>query len=152
MLQNKGPLDLKKKSLFLAGNLLKLAGVKNGVKKAQEILEKGLAYKKFKEIIKEQGGNPDIQPNQIKISNVKYNVRAKKSGVVNFIDNKLLTRIAKIAGSPDDKGAGIYLNVHLKDRVKKNDVLFIIHAENKKKMDYALNLLDKEVISINQKV
>ena len=152
VLQNKGVLDLKKKSIFLAGNLLKLAGVKNGVKKAQEILEKGLAYKKFKEIIKEQGGNPEIQPNQIKISNVRYNVRAKNSGVVNFIDNKLLTRIAKIAGSPDDKSAGIYLNVHLKDKVKKNDVLFIIYAENKKKMDYALNLLDKETISINQKV
>lgn len=149
VLQNKGVLDLKKKSVFLSGSLLKLAGVKNGHKKALDILEKGLAYEKFKEIIKEQGGNSNVRVADIKLSNFKYNVKAKKSGVVRYIDNKLLTRVAKVAGAPECKGAGIYLNVHLKDKVKKNDILFTIYAENKKKMDYALRLLEKDVILVN---
>lgn len=149
VLQNKGPVDLRKKSIFLASNLLKLAGVKNANKKVLEILEKGLAYKKIQEIIKEQGGNPNIQPEKIKLANTKYNVKAKKSGTVKYIHNKLLTRIAKLAGAPAHKGSGIYLNVHLKNKVKKNDVLFTIYAANKKKLEYALKLLEKPVILIN---
>ncbi len=150
VLQNKGPLDLKKKALYMAGLLLQMGGIKNGYKKAIEILESGLAYKKFREIIKAQGGNPNIQPNNIKIGKFKYNVKSKNSGKIKFIDNIIITKIAKMAGAPENKGAGIYLNFHVGDKVKKNDVLFIIYSENKKKLDYSVDLCNKlKVIEID---
>ena len=52
------PLDLKEKSLKLAGLMLKMAGKKDN---ARELLEKGLAYKKFIEIVKAQGGK-EVNP------------------------------------------------------------------------------------------
>jgi len=146
-----GPQDLKKKALMMAGILLQMVGVKNGYKRAIEILESGSAYKKFKDIIKAQGGNPNISIKDIKIGKFKHEVRAKNSGSVKYIDNKMITKVAKIAGSPEDKGAGIYLNVHLRDKVKKNDVLFTIYSENRKKLEYSVSLIKNisEIIRID---
>ena len=133
VLQNKGPKDLREKSLNMAGILLKMVGIKDGNKKALKILESGQAYKKFKEIIKAQGGNPDITTENIKIGKYKYTCKANNPGRVEYIDNKLLTRVAKLAGAPEDKGSGIYLNVHLKDKVKKDSILFTLYANNQER-------------------
>jgi len=60
-----------------------------------------------------------------------------KSGRVIKIDNILIARIARIAGAPHDKSAGIYLYKHTGDKVKKGDMLFTIYAEGKHEFDYA---------------
>src|SRR3989344_1883238 len=78
VLQNRGPRDLRAKSLFMAGIMLDMAGVKNPEKTAIKILESGAAYAKMKEIIKAQGGNPNIQPEKIKIGKFEYKVLAGK--------------------------------------------------------------------------
>ncbi|MEW6063411.1 MAG: AMP phosphorylase [Nanoarchaeota archaeon] len=153
LLQSKGkqgPQDLKKKALMMSGILLQMVGVKNSYKKAVEILESGAAYKKFKEIVKAQGGNPNISASKIKAGKFKHEVSSKSSGIVKYIDNNSITKIAKMAGAPENKGSGIYLNVHLKDKVKKNDVLFTIYSENKKKLEYAVSLLKNinEIVKI----
>jgi len=70
VLSNKGPEDLKKKSLLMSAKLLKMAGVKNSTKVAKKILESGKAYKKMQEIIKAQGGKK-IDPEKIKIGKYK---------------------------------------------------------------------------------
>src|SRR3989344_1345145 len=64
VLQNIGPEDLKNKSIKLAGIILKMCGKPK--KLARILLESGEAYKKMKEIIIAQGGNPNIQPEKIK--------------------------------------------------------------------------------------
>ena len=147
ILQNRGPLDLKNKAVCMAGIILDMVGIKNSQKKALEILESGLAYKKMQEIIKAQGGNPNIQPEEIQIGKFKHEVKAKKSGKVNYISNNKISRIAKIAGAPFDKGAGIDLFVKIKSEVNHNSVLYTIHAENKEKLIEAIKEeLDKAVI------
>ena len=131
----------------MAGIILDMVGIKNSQKKALEILESGLAYKKMQEIIKAQGGNPNIQPEEIQIGKFKHEVKAKKSGKVNYISNNKISRIAKIAGAPFDKGAGIDLFVKIKSEVNHNSVLYTIHAENKEKLIEAIKEeLDKAVI------
>ena len=152
VLLNKGPKDLRDKSLYMAGILLKMAGVKDGKKRAVEILESGQAYKKLQEIIKAQGGNPNIKPEGIKIGKFKYIYRSKNQGRVEYIDNKLLTRVAKLAGAPEEKGAGIYLNVHLKYKVKKNDILFTLYSENQSKLKYAVKEITDKIIIVNSKI
>jgi AMP phosphorylase len=154
ILQNRkeAPEKLKEKSIYIASLLLKIVGVRKSYKKAKKILESGSAYKKFKEIIKAQGGNPNIQPEQIKLGKFKYEIKAKTSGIIKSIDNKLLVKLAKLAGAPKDKGAGIYLNVHTKHKIKNNDLLFTIYSENKKKLEYLIKMYNPEkAIEIKEK-
>ena len=134
------------KGMTMAGVLLEMAGKAKdgeGFKKAKKIWESGKAYKKFKEIIKAQGGNPNIKSEDIKIGKLKYVLNAKKSGRIHFMNTKLLSNAARLAGAPHDKKAGIMLCVEKGDRIKKGDKVLTIHAESKRKLDAAKELLTK---------
>ncbi|MEA3229554.1 MAG: AMP phosphorylase, partial [archaeon] len=138
VLEGHGPKELREKSTELAGILLKLT--KKGNKKtAEEVLDSGQALKKFKEIISAQDGNPDINLRNILGKCVK-SIKAAKSGTVTRIYNKRLSRTARIAGAPKDKGAGIYMHVKLDDYVKEGDKLFDIYSEKKFKLDHAIKI------------
>jgi AMP phosphorylase len=144
VLQNKydAPKDLKNKALKMAGLMLKM--IKKGdEKKAKEILESGRAYIKMKEIIKEQGGDPDITIDEIALGRFSYTVNAKKEGYIRNIDNKAIAKIARIAGAPKDKEAGIYLHVKRGDLVKNNDILFTIYAKDNKKLAHTLDIFNE---------
>ncbi len=139
------PLDLKEKSIKMAGLLLEMGGKAKkgaGTKKALKILNSGAAYRKMMQIIRAQCGKK-IKADDIKIGKFRYNFRAKKSGVVTHIDNDSISKIARAAGAPLDKGAGIYLHKHVKDSVKKGDKIFTVYAKNKQKLGYAVNVLRK---------
>lgn len=140
VLQNRGPKDLRNKSLMMAAEIMKMVGIKNAYQKAEEILTSGKAEKKMREIIKAQGGNPNIHPDEITIGPFHHEIYTKKPGTIKNISNNQISRIAKIAGAPNDKGAGIYLNVKVKDRVAKGDILFTIYSENKDKLKYAVEV------------
>jgi len=91
------------------------------------------------EIIKAQNGKI-TKPEQIRIGKYSYDVVSGKNGVVKDIDNISISKIARIAGAPVDKGAGVYLYKHIKDKVKKGEKLFTIYAESKEKMEYAVEV------------
>jgi len=143
MNNEKAPQDLKEKSLFIATKIMKMAKIKNPEQTAKEILESGKAYEKMKQIIKAQGGKPNIKPGQITIGRFTHHVRASHSGKIKHINNKTISKIARIAGAPLDKGAGIYLYHHVGDYVKRHDKIFTIYAHSKKKLKYAVNVLKR---------
>ena len=137
------PKDLEKKSVYMADLIFQMTNTKAS---AQEILDSGKAYQQFMKIIKAQNGNPKITPEELIIRKHAYEVKAKKSGKIKEIDNKILAKIARIAGAPNDKGSGIYLHKKLNQKVKKNDILFTIYAKNKKNLKYAKNFIKDSVI------
>lgn len=141
------PKDLLQKSVELAGLILEYSpNVKDGEgkAKAREILKSGKAWDKFRSICLAQGGIKEIPQ-----ANYIHNVKAKQAGVVCEIDNRKLSQLAKMAGAPIAKAAGVYLNKHLKDKVKKGDVLYSIHAEAEGELNYALKLLNEfEIVKI----
>jgi AMP phosphorylase len=139
----KRPLDLEKKGVMMAGLILQMAGIKNGRIKAQKILDSGKAYEKMKQIIKAQGGNPDIDPDKIKLGKYSYTYLAPISGKIYDLDNITLGKIARIAGAPKDKAAGIYVYKHERQYVQKGEQLLTIYADNAVKLKYALHLLRK---------
>jgi len=94
----------------------------------------------MKEIIKAQQGSI-FNPEKIKIGKFKYDIRANKPGTVKKIDNRAISKIARVAGAPLDKGAGIYLHKHVKNKVKKGDKLFTIYSENRQKLVFAKDVL-----------
>ncbi|MBR9683009.1 AMP phosphorylase [Candidatus Woesearchaeota archaeon] len=132
------PQDLKKKSLFMAGVLLKMAGKKNGLKLAKQILASGQALKKMEDIIKAQGKAKPCQ-----LGRFKRPVRAGKTGKIKEIDNKVIAKIARVAGAPHSKGAGMYINKKVKDKVKKGELLYTIYAESEFKLKLAVEFMNK---------
>jgi len=130
------PLDLEKKCLMMCANAFGLLGVKGGYRKAKEILESGKAYAKMAEIIKAQGGK-EIAAEDIKIGKFSHDYTSSRKGIVKDIDNLAISRIARIAGAPHDKGAGLYLYKHVGDKVRKGERLFTIYSESKHELRFA---------------
>ncbi|MFH1440004.1 MAG: AMP phosphorylase [Candidatus Woesearchaeota archaeon] len=130
---------LKRKCLHIAADIFELAGkVKKGegYTYAKGILESGAAYAKFEEIVKMQEKN-NIDLKKIKLGKFSCTFKSHRSGKVMHIDNTIINRIARIAGAPHDKAAGIYLHVHKKYEVKKGDNLFTLYSSNKERLEYA---------------
>jgi AMP phosphorylase len=124
-----GPSDLIEKAVSIAGMLLEMVGARNGREIALKLLNSGKAENKLREIIQAQGGDESVKPDDISLGNKRANVTADKNGRVLWISNEDVARIAREAGAPKDRGAGIVLSVKLGDRVKKDQVMFEIFAE-----------------------
>lgn len=67
---------------------------------------------------------------------------ATSDGVVGKIDNRRIARLAKLAGAPEDKAAGIEMHVRLGDQVIRGAPLCTVHAEATGELAYALNYAD----------
>jgi len=138
-----GPADLREKATSLAGILLEMVGKERGKQVAEELLKSGKAEEKLKQIIQAQGGDPRVKPEDIAVGDKKSELIADKDGQVLRISNEDIAKIAKEAGAPKDKGAGLLLKVKLGDRVKKDQVLFEIIAERSIKLESAVKLANK---------
>jgi AMP phosphorylase len=135
----KGARDLREKSIDLAGHLLDLAGKTKkgrGRQLARHILECGMAYEKFIQIIQAQNAKV-IFPEQIEVGSYTTKILAPQSGTVRFINNKRINKTAKTAGAPHDPKAGLYIHVHKGKKVKRGDVLFTIYADSKERLRFA---------------
>mgnify|MGYP005833385571 CR=1 FL=1 len=135
----KHPGSVIEKACGLAGMLLEMGGITSGFERAKEILDSGKALKKFREIVAAQGGSPDIGSKDIGIGKHKRDIVAKKAGYVSGISNKDIVRIARLAGAPKDKGAGVMLNKKRGHQVERGETLFTIYAENKAKLEMAVD-------------
>ena len=135
------PQDLKNKSLQIAKEVFSMVKIKDPEKTAIDILKSGKAYKKMQEIIKAQGGNPEITPEKIKVGKYQQEVIAEKSGMINDVNNFIISKIARIAGAPTDRGAGIFIVVKEGQQIKKGDLLFKIYSNSKEKLVFAKNVL-----------
>ncbi|MGC8628727.1 MAG: AMP phosphorylase [Candidatus Micrarchaeia archaeon] len=122
--------DLIDKAVSLAGILFEMSGKKKGKELARRILERGLAEKKLREIIAEQGGDPKIRPDDIQIGEHSEQIYADQDGFVLGFDNFAIANIVKEAGAPNNKKAALLLNKKIFDPVKKGDLLFTIFSES----------------------
>ncbi|MEM3104716.1 MAG: thymidine phosphorylase, partial [Candidatus Bathyarchaeia archaeon] len=135
-------LDLLNKAANVAGALFQMAGV-GDFNTALQLITSGRSEKKLREIIAAQGGDPDIKPEDIPIGDKTCEVKAENDGMVLWIDNGRLIEIARAAGAPKDKGAGILLNKKIGDHVEKGDTLFTIYAESSVKLQTAIELVEE---------
>jgi len=136
------PNDLRQKALRLAGRVLEFdPDVRggNGFTLARDILDSGRALAKMKAIIAAQGE----QKTSFTLGKLQYDVPAPEAGVVTAIDNYQMARIARYAGSPMDKGAGVDLFKKLGDPVKKGESLYRVYAEFPADFKFARALSDE---------
>ena len=141
VLQNapEAPDDLRQRALQIAAAVVEIGGLAQGPAAyalAAAALADGRAWRKFQAICRAQGGlrEPGIAP-------FTHPIVADRPGRVARIDNRLLARSAKLAGAPHDKTAGLWLGVHVGDRVERGQPLFVLHAESRGELDYALDFV-----------
>jgi AMP phosphorylase len=140
---DKHPASVIEKACDLAGMILEMGGIPDGPTRAREILSSGQAFKKFREIVEAQGGKKDLTSEDIVLGTFVHDVKAVRSGYVHAIKNKDLVTIARAAGAPSDKGAGILLYRKKGQRAEKGEILFQIFADNQAKADRARDIAIK---------
>jgi thymidine phosphorylase len=121
------PADLRRRSIDLAGRILEfdpaLRGG-SGAERARELLDSGAALAKMQRIIDAQGRSTASIP----LGPLSREITATHDGVVTVIDCYRIGRIARLAGAPNDKGAGIDLLKKVGERVERGEPLYRIHA------------------------
>jgi AMP phosphorylase len=139
-LTSKESSDLKEKVASLCGILLSLVGKAHSREEGKLMALKALEKKadaKLREIIAAQGGDPDITPEDIPVGLHVAKIYAESPGIVRWIHNPSLVRVAAAAGCPKDTGAGVRLHKKMGDTARKGDVLMEIIAEKSHKLQQA---------------
>jgi thymidine phosphorylase len=144
------PRDLLERSVVLAGQLLELAGAARqgrGRSMAAEVLADGRGWHKFQRICEAQGGM-----RRPPTADYTRPVLADGQGIVAVIDNRRLAMVAKLAGAPEDKAAGVELHVRLGSVVERGEPLYTVHAETPGELAYALEYLgaNSDIIGLEQ--
>ena len=138
VLQGRGraPQDLRLRALKLSAELLDFAygyGLDVALQTATEILDSGQAWQQFLRIVDAQGPGKKIP--KANHHSIEY---AKRDGYVRSIDNRRLARLAKLAGAPKERGAGIRLHIDVGDKIVKGMPLFTLFTDTLGQRDYAL--------------
>jgi thymidine phosphorylase len=131
------PADLRVRACKLAGVLLELGGraaAGSGELLAQATLSDGRAWAKFQRICDAQGGmrTPGTARH-------RHPLLADRDGQVARVDNRKLAKIAKLAGAPHSKAAGLEMHVKLGQLVSAGEPICTVHAESRGELDYALD-------------
>ena len=145
-LENKKvPNSVLEKSISIAGMVLEMGDVTvgQGRNKAREILCSGKALSKFKEIIEAQGGNPDVTSDSIEIGKYTLEVTSDRDGYVDSINNKSIVKVARSAGTPKSKGAGIMIFKKNGMKVDKDETIYTIFADSELKLQQAAKVAKK---------
>ena len=130
------PADLQKRACRLAGALLEFggrAGQGLGCALAAQALHSGRAWDKFQRICEAQGGMRTPPE-----AGQRRPLPAPVSGRVASIDNRKIARLAKLAGAPEAKAAGVEMHVKLGDVVARGQPICTLHAETPGELQYAL--------------
>jgi len=133
------PNDLRQKSLRLAGRLIECSpDVRggDGFAIARDILDSGRALAQMRAIIDAQGSR-GFDHQHPALGALTLEVRAPADGVVTGIDNLQIARIARLAGAPKVRSAGVDLLRKLGDTVRTGDLLYRVHASYPSDLEFA---------------
>ena len=136
VLKGGGPCDLRNLVLTLGSYMVSL-GKNIDLDEARSILKdnlnNGLAYNKFRDMVKYQKGNID----DIKVSDNIISVKSKKRGYIKNIDTLSLGEIARSLGAgrlkKDDEidySVGIYVNKKVGDHVEVGEELAKLYVNS----------------------
>ena len=137
------PQDLRQKALRLAGRVIEFdPDVRGGqgYALARDILDSGRALARMEAIIQAQGpATVEVGPGRL-----RRQVKAPRTGYVTAIDNLRIAQVARLAGAPMDKGAGVDLHRKLGERVGKGEPLYTIYADFPADFRFATALAERD--------
>jgi len=121
------PADLRERSLQLAARVLELDPALrggSGLARARDLLESGAARRKMGRILAAQGR----PPTGAVLGGLTHAIPAVADGRVSAIDCYRIARLARAAGAPFDKGAGIDLLKKVGEPVERGEPLYRLHS------------------------
>lgn len=130
------PPDLRAKSLLLAAHLFDMAdncGIEVALAKATDLLDSGNAWAQFRRIAAAQGGMKPLPEAPFASRQI-----AEQAGRLAAPDNRKLARLAKLAGAPRDKNAGLRQHARAGDFIVAGQPLFTLYSNSQGAHDYAL--------------
>jgi len=154
-LQNAGPADLTKLSLELAARMIFLGKKTESLEEARRVAEKhlvdGSGYKKFKQVVAAQGGNPqaldkfELLPNATGMREIS----SPRGGYVTSIDAEDIGIASNMIGAGRDKkedsidpAVGIILEVKTGEKVDAGSVLCRIYYTKEDRVDEAAEMVE----------
>ncbi|MBR2786538.1 MAG: thymidine phosphorylase [Clostridia bacterium] len=155
--------DVRDVVLELGSYMIKLAGcgdnIEENKQKMLDCIDSGKAYMKFLELIQNQGGDVSYINDVSKFENAKYvvPVLAESIGYVKTVDAERLGKISCNLGAGRikkediiDNQVGLIINKKIGDKVEKDDILGIVHANNQVKLQEAIDSF-KQCFEITEK-
>jgi pyrimidine-nucleoside phosphorylase len=155
VLHNEGPEDLKKLSLELAARMVHLAKLTATLDDARDMVLKklvdGSAYKKFRQVIEAQGGDPkaldkfELLPNATGVREIA----SPRAGYVTAINAEDIGRASCMIGAGRDQkddaidpAVGVILEVKTGDRVDAGSVLCRVYYTGEEHVEEAAEMVE----------
>lgn len=130
------PPDLRDKALEFAAAVLCFDPAVSRAEapvRVRELLDSGAAFETFERMIAAQGRAEEA----VAVGSEVIEIAAGTAGTVAAIDCFELAGIARTAGAPQDKGAGVDLLVRIGDAVSADTPLYRIHARDRSSLEAA---------------
>lgn len=158
--------DLSELSLELAAmmifNAKKAANIENAREIAQNQISSGAAIEKFRQVIKMQGGNPDIIDNPDAILPKAKNsikIKAGRTGYISLMRTRDIGIAAVMTGAGRNKkedsvdhAAGILLHKKTGDYVKEGDIVSELLYNSSENIDEAATIMMDSCIISDERI
>jgi pyrimidine-nucleoside phosphorylase len=156
VMNGEGPPDLREISIELAAWMFSLAGrtpsVETGRQLADELIRDRSALKKFREIVQQQGGDPNTidDPRRLPQARHRIPLPSPAAGFVEAIQCEQVGIASLVLGGGREKkedvidpAVGLVLHKKVGDPVQKGEPLCTIHYNSDARLSSAQNLLQQ---------
>jgi pyrimidine-nucleoside phosphorylase len=154
-LQSAGPADLTRVSLELAARMIYLGKLTKTLDEAREVAQKqlldGAGYRKFKEVIAAQGGNPQVMDRFELLPNATgaQEILSPRAGFVSVIDAEYIGMASSMIGAGRetkedsiDPAVGVILEVKVGHKVDAGGVLCRLYYTSEEHLEEASQLIE----------
>ncbi|MBV9761837.1 MAG: thymidine phosphorylase [Acidobacteriaceae bacterium] len=154
-LQNAGPSDLTRISLELAARMMLLGKVTKTLDEARELatskLLDGSGYRKFKDVIAAQGGNPQVLDRFELLPNATgaQEITTARGGYISGIDAELIGQASAMIGAGRntkedsiDPAVGVILEVKVGQKIDSGSILCRIYYTSEEHLEEAAELVE----------
>jgi len=154
-LQNAGPADLTRISLELAARMIHLGKITKTLDEARELAQSKLldlsGYRKFKDVIAAQGGNPNVLDRFDLLPNATgaQEITTTRGGYISAIDAELIGQASSMIGAGRntkedsiDPAVGVILEVKVGQKIDPGSILCRIYYTSETNLEEAATLVE----------
>jgi pyrimidine-nucleoside phosphorylase len=154
-LQNAGPADLTRLSLELAARMIYLGKITKTIDEAREVAQSklldGSGYRKFKDVIAAQGGNPLVLDRFELLPNATgaREITTARGGYVSAIDAELIGQASSMIGAGRDTkedaidpAVGVILEVKVGQKIEAGSILCRLYHTAEDRLEDAAELVE----------
>jgi pyrimidine-nucleoside phosphorylase/thymidine phosphorylase len=154
-LQNAGPADLTRLSLELAARMIFLGKITKSLDDARELAQAklldGSGYRKFKEVIQAQGGNPQVLDRFELLPNATgaREISTSRGGYISAIDAELIGQASSMIGAGRstkedtiDPAVGVILEVKVGQKIEAGSILCRLYHTSEDNLEEAAELVE----------